>query len=118
MKQLIRIALIGLFVLTMGLSASSVSAATILLVSDANVPSDVGGNHNDDTLVSWLQGLGYTVDTSGMGKAMQEAQDPFNDVLKKAAMDNADLILLSRRTQPWMRLWMPRKPGKKNLWTW
>ena len=45
---------------------------TVLIVSDARDPAVGGGDHEDDELVDWLTNLGYNVDTSGMGGAMQE----------------------------------------------
>ena len=71
-----------------------VQAAQILVVSDCQVPGVAGGDHEDDELVSWLQGLGHTVDTSGMGQQMRGTFDAGD----QAAVDAADLIMVSRRT--------------------
>jgi hypothetical protein len=52
----------------------------------------------DDSLVAYLEGLGYTVDTSGMNKAYREGENPFDNAAKVAALEAADLVLVSRRT--------------------
>jgi hypothetical protein len=70
----------------------------IILISDCNPPDIVDGDHEDDALVAWLEGLGYTVDTSGMGKAYQDGQNPFDDPAKVAALNSAGIVLVSRRT--------------------
>jgi hypothetical protein len=70
----------------------------IILISDCNPPDIVDGDHEDDALVAWLEGLGYTVDTSGMGKAYQDGQNPFDDPTKVAALNSAGIVLVSRRT--------------------
>ncbi len=84
--------------LALGLVAGSVQAGTILLVTDCEVPGGAGADHHDDNLVAFLQGLGHTVDTSGMNKAMQEGQNPFTTPAKLAALQNADLVVVSRKT--------------------
>ena len=81
-------------------------AATIALVSDAYAPGEGAVdplnptvNHEDDVFVSYLQGLGYTVDTAGMGKAYVEGNDPFAaGSASLAALQSADLVIVSRRT--------------------
>jgi hypothetical protein len=70
----------------------------IILISDCNPPDVTDGDHEDDALVAWLEGLGYTVDTSGMGKAYQEGQNPFGDPAKVSALNSAGIVLVSRRT--------------------
>jgi hypothetical protein len=71
----------------------------IILISDADVPgTNPDGDHEDDALVSWLQDLGYTVDTSGMGQAYREGENPFDDAAKVAALNSADMVVVSRRT--------------------
>jgi hypothetical protein len=70
----------------------------IILISDCNPPDVTDGDHEDDALVAWLEGLGYTVDTSGMGKAYQDGQNPFDDPTKVAALNSAGIVLVSRRT--------------------
>jgi hypothetical protein len=70
----------------------------IILISDANPPDVTDGQHEDDALVAWLEGLGYTVDTSGMGGAYQDGQNPFDDPAKVAALNSAGMVLVSRRT--------------------
>ena len=70
----------------------------IILISDANPPDVADGDHEDDTLVAWLEGLGYTVDTSGMGEAYREGENPFGDPAKLAALNSAGIVLVSRRT--------------------
>ncbi|HER35406.1 MAG TPA: hypothetical protein ENO19_08080, partial [Halothiobacillaceae bacterium] len=77
---------------------------TIVLVSDCSAPETYTGTpphdvpERDNTLILFLQDLGYTVDTSGMNKSYQENQDPFANSAKVAALDAADLILVSRHT--------------------
>jgi hypothetical protein len=70
----------------------------IILISDCNPPDVADGYHEDDALVAWLEGLGYTVDTSGMGEAYQDNKDPFADPTKVAALNSAGMVLVSRRT--------------------
>jgi hypothetical protein len=70
----------------------------IILISDCNPPDVVDGDHEDDALVAWLEGLGYSVDTSGMGKAYREGENPFDDPAKVAALNSAGIVLVSRRT--------------------
>jgi len=114
---------------------------TILLVSDCSAPGTYTGtppddvNERDNSLVWFLEGLGYTVDTSGMNKAYQEWQTPFNDLGKLAALDTADLVLVSRHTdslyydnnrQNWNELKKPlllmngylTRGGGDNRWGW
>jgi hypothetical protein len=79
--------------------AGSANAADLILISDAAAPgTDPEGDHEDDALVEWLESLGYTVDTSGMGKAYRDGQDPFDDAAKVAALKSAGMVLVSRRT--------------------
>lgn len=80
--------------LVLGLVAGSVQAGTVLVVSDCQVPGVAGGDHNDDSLVTFLQGLGHTVDTYGMNKLMQGVWDTTD----QDHADDADLIIVSRRT--------------------
>jgi len=80
--------------LVLGLVAGSVQAGTILVVTDCQVPGVADGDHNDDSLVTFLQGLGHTVDTYGMNKTMQGDLDATD--LQHA--NDADLIVFSRRT--------------------
>ena len=78
---------------------SAAQAFDIILISDSSAPgTDPGGDHCDDPLVAFLQGLGYTVDTSGMGKAYREGNNPFDGGAKEAALNSADLVIVSRRT--------------------
>lgn len=93
MRRLIILLLAVVFCLT-GVSM----AGTILLVTDIPAPGvDPGGDHEDDSLVAILEGLGHTVDTSGMGQTYRDGQDPFADPAKVAALESADLVLVSRR---------------------
>jgi hypothetical protein len=80
--------------------ATTVNAFDIILISDAEAPGvNPAGNHEDDTLVDFLTTtLGYTVDTSGMGMAYQDGQNPFDDPAKVAALNSAGMVLVSRRT--------------------
>ncbi len=73
-------------------------AATIILISDSVAPGDPGDRHEDDTLVAFLEELGYEVDTSGMGGAYRESLNPFADPAKASALLSADLVLVSRMT--------------------
>ncbi len=88
-------------VAAIGLLFGTAQAGTILVVSDAQVPGVDGGNHNDDSLVAFLEGFG-TVDTSGMNGQMKEgdAVSPFapGNEAKLQALNDADLIVVSRRT--------------------
>ena len=77
--------------------AGSTEAATILLISDCDLPGGTGDYH-DDSLVAFLESLGHAVDTSGMNDAYREGQNPFSDPAKVAALENADLVVVSRRT--------------------
>lgn len=76
--------------------AGSAMAGTILVVSDANAPSVAGGNHEDDELVSFLTGLGHTVDTTGMSQAMRG--DWSGNAGITSAVNAADMVIVSRRT--------------------
>ena len=75
--------------LVVGLMVTTTQAGTILLVSD----SDPTGDH-DESFVTWLTSLGHTVDTSGMSQAMRETLDAGD----KAAIEAADLVIVSRLT--------------------
>ena len=78
---------------------SQANAANILLVSDSCAPD--GGcepNQRDDTFVEFLEDLGHTVDTSGMGEAYHSATTWWADGEKVAALDDSDLVIVSRRT--------------------
>ena len=89
----------AIIVLTSCLIVSSANAADILLVSDSCAPD--GGcepNQRDDTFVEFLEDLGHTVDTSGMGEAYHSSTTWWADGGKVAAMDDADLVIVSRRT--------------------
>ena len=70
----------------------------IILISDCNPPDVTDGDHEDDALVAWLEGLGYSVDTGGMGKAYRKGENPFDDPAKVAALNSAGIVLVSRRT--------------------
>ncbi len=89
------------FLAVVGLVLSvTAQASTVLLVSDAFAPTDTTPDkkHNDDSLVAYLQSLGHTVDPIGMGESMREGNSPFDDPAKLAALQNADLIIISRVT--------------------
>ncbi|UCG60007.1 MAG: LamG domain-containing protein [Phycisphaerales bacterium] len=70
--------------------------ADIILISDADAPG--GGDYHDSSFVTFLESIGHTVDTSGMSDQYRDGQDPFNDPTKVAALENADLVIVSRRT--------------------
>ena len=76
----------------------SAAAYDIILISDSLAPGVAGNDHCDDTLVAFLEGLGYTVDTSGMDKAYREGENPFDDPAKVAALNDAGMVIVSRRT--------------------
>ena len=78
--------------------AGTSQAGVVLLVSDSLAPGVEGEDHLDDAFVSFLEGLGHTVDTSGMGEAYREGNAPFADDGKVAALESADLVVVSRRT--------------------
>jgi len=75
--------------LVAGVMVGTAQAGTILLVSDSAATGD-----HDESFVTWLAGLGHTVDTSGMGQAMRETLDAGD----KAAIEAADLVIVSRLT--------------------
>jgi hypothetical protein len=94
MKRLITLILLLVFCLT-----GSAYTADIILISDALAPGeDPDGDHEDDALVAFLEGLGYSVDTSGMGKAYREGENPFDDAAKVGALESAGIVVVSRRT--------------------
>ncbi|MBN2474628.1 MAG: prolyl oligopeptidase family serine peptidase [Pirellulales bacterium] len=68
-------------------------ARKILLVSD-QAP---GGR--DDPMIAWIESLGHSVDTGGMSGAYQDRQNPFEDPAKLAALEDADLVLVSRNAR-------------------
>jgi hypothetical protein len=89
--------------LALGLAFSAVAqAGIVVVVSDSYAPEDTTQtDHCDDPLVAFLEGLGHTVDTSGMGGAMKEgAGSPWTagNEAKLAALQSADLVIVSRRT--------------------
>jgi hypothetical protein len=95
MRRLIALVLAVLFCL----AGSAYAGYDIILISDSAAPgTDPEGNHEDDALVSWLESLGYTVDTSGMGQAYREGNNPFDDPAKLAALRSAGMVVVSRRT--------------------
>lgn len=94
MKRLITLILAVVFCLT----GSAYAGYDIILISDCNPPDVADGDHEDDALVDWLVSLGYTVDTSGMGKAYREGENPFEDPDKVSALNSAGIVLVSRRT--------------------
>ena len=96
MKSLKLIMLAALVLTLAGLG----QATTIALVSDADAP-DVNVGGIDDSYVSFLEGLGYTVDTTGMGGNFKEgATSPFaaGNEAKLAVLESADLVIISRKT--------------------
>ena len=68
---------------------------TILVVSDHPATGSI-----DAPLVTFLQGLGYTVDTAGMNQSMRgtDPTDGPNDPTNAAAIAAADLVLMTRAT--------------------
>jgi hypothetical protein len=72
---------------------------TIALVSHCEVPGvDPAADHEDDELVAWLQGLGFDVDTICMNDSCTDSKNPFANSAIVSALENADLLLVSRRT--------------------
>lgn len=79
------------------LTGSAYGGYDIILISDAAVPgTNPSGNHIDDSLVAWLQDVGYTVDTSGMAQAYREGKKPFDDPAKVTALNSAGMVIVSR----------------------
>jgi len=64
------------------------AAGTILLVSDSATDA------KDAALITFLEGLGHTVDTSGMNQVMRDE----NGGPDLTAANAAELVILSRRT--------------------
>jgi hypothetical protein len=85
-----------LIVLAFVAIAGVAGAKTILVVSDQ--PASGG---REDTLVAWLESLGYTVDTSGMDQNFREGgTSPWGagNEAKLAALNAADLIFVARHS--------------------
>ena len=80
------------------LSGPAYATYDIILISDSLAPGVEGSDHCDDPLVAFLEGLGYTVDTSGMDKAYREGEHPFEDEAKLAALNSAGMVIVTRRT--------------------
>ena len=89
-----------MFMLVVAIAAPALAYDDILLISDAYAPGDPTPDveHEDDALVAFLQDIGYSVDTSGMGKAYQDNQNPFDDPVKVNTLNGVGLVLVSRRT--------------------
>ncbi len=91
-----------LFVLLLVLGFACASqAGTVLIVSDSLAPGEAGDDHLDDSLVSFVEGLGHTVDTTGMNENFREGDSsPWaaGNEDKLAALEAADLVIVSRRT--------------------
>ncbi len=91
--KVLGLSLVAVFAV-LGMSAGLAQAETILVVTDSN---SVGPNHpfNDANFVTWLaDDLGYDVDTSGMNGQYQGTLTQ----TEKDAMNAADLVIVSRRT--------------------
>ncbi len=90
MKRTLILALV--FGLAMTMTAS---AGKIVLVSDSLAPETTpgAGDHCDDPLVAFLEGLGHTVDRSGMAGNYKTL-----DAAKVANMESAGIVIVSRRT--------------------
>ena len=97
-------------VLIMVFCVGIASASKIIVISDTGYwPSgsssaefpDFNGdaNYQDSQLVDFLKSLGHTVDTSGMAGNYRDRVRPYwySDAGKLAALDNADLIIVSRK---------------------
>jgi len=103
MKQLLALTMALVF------CASTAYGLDIMLISDSGLwrtgsvdpefPNvDGETKYNDTAMVEFLEGLGYTVDTSGMAGAYwdnTEVKWP-DDPAKVAALNSADLIIMSR----------------------
>ena len=90
MKRILILALVFGLALTM-----TASAGKVVLVTDSLAPETTPGvgDHCDDPLVAFLEGLGHTVDRSGM-----EGNYKTLDAAKIANMNGAGLVIVSRRT--------------------
>lgn len=88
---------------------SSAHGYTIVVVSDCYVPGvEPDDNHEDDSLVAFLQGLGYTVDTDGMRQESPMGGSNYGEggtspwaagnENKLAHLRGADLVIVTRRT--------------------
>jgi hypothetical protein len=89
-----------MFLLIAAIAAPAMAYDDILLISDAYAPDDPTPDmqHNDDALVAFLEDLGYSVDTSGMGMAYQDNTSWWNDTDKVNTINGVGLVLVSRRT--------------------
>ncbi len=95
-------------VLALVLMSSVCSGYTIMLISDsglwrtgakaAEIAAIDNNKYVDSTLVEYLEGLGYTVDTSGMAGTYRDnlATKWYDDATKLAAIQAADLVILSK----------------------
>lgn len=102
MKKLLELVMIMVFCVSMA------SGSTIMLISDSGYYEIGGGTvfpdadgedeYQDSTMVEFLEDLGYTVDISGMAGTYRETEDWPNDPVKVAALNAADLIIVSRKT--------------------
>ncbi len=79
-------------------------AMNILLCSEAEKPVSHGGpetgEHEDDSLVAWLESLGHTVNTDYMDRQYRDsnAGPPKSGTALLLACEAADLIFISRAT--------------------
>jgi hypothetical protein len=91
--------LVTICALTLTFASVAVHAQQILLVSDATSAGAPPNNH-DDSLIALLEEAGYTVDVIGMDGNFQANSSPWapGNEFKLDAIDEADLILVSRRT--------------------
>ena len=104
MRKLLELVMIIVFCVSMA------SGSTIMLISDSGfwsggaavIPDATGGTDaadcQDTLMVSFLNSLGYTVDTSGMGGEYRDGENWVSDPAKVAALNAADLIIVSRKT--------------------
>ena len=102
MKERIVLSMLIMVIAMTGIAAAG-GTGNVLLISDSKVPGVEPGTfpHNDDSLVTYLEGLGLTVDTIGMSADFdddQGGQNPFDNATKLAAITNTDLVIVSRRT--------------------
>jgi len=109
--------------------SSAADKRTALVVSDQ--PPD----GRDAPLLAQLDALGFTVDTSGMSAAFRDVYEPFDNGANEAALESADLIVITRNTnsryhgetrQQWNELGTPillmnsfiARGGDSDKWGW
>ena len=96
--------IVWLMIMVMCLAGAASGAMNILLCSEAEKPVSHGGpaagEHEDDSLVAWLESLGHTVNTDYMNRGYRDsnAGPPKGGTQLLADCEAADLIFISRST--------------------